>query len=176
MFTNRRVISWRRIGQSRGRQMVASPEIHLDGSPSRAFFVKQAIAAGCSFQFTCHFHLRVHSIHKHRLKLRSYFYHHHMPAHVTAVANKGPGLAGTSTFHSPPKLLRLSNIPSLSLSRNNLQAAARRVRIVYLLGPNTTSSRPSHTRRPLRPLSSCRPNARPPPPLALARQSAWRQV
>jgi hypothetical protein len=166
------------IGEESGK-VVADKWLHhlrftLTEAPAAPSLLNKQSQPDAPSNSHVYLHSRVHSIHKHRLTSQSCFHHYHRPVHVTAVAKQPPGLAGTSTFHSPPKLLRLSNIPSLS--RYNLQAAARRVRIVYLLGPDTTSSRPSHTRRPLRPLSSCRPNARPPPPLALARPSAWRQV
>jgi hypothetical protein len=104
LVTNKREMNWRRIGQSRGRQMVASPEIHLEGSPSRTFHAKQAIAAGCSFHFNSSNYSHGRSLQINHDMFNSCSHHYHKPTHATAVVNKGSVLAGTK---ASPKLLRL---------------------------------------------------------------------
>ena len=56
--------------------------------------------------------------HSCQITSKSYRCHYHRPAHVIVVVNKEAVLADTT---SPPKLLRLANIPSLSLYNSRLQ-------------------------------------------------------
>jgi hypothetical protein len=84
--------------------MVASPEIHLGGSPSRTFHTKQATAAGYSFHSNRIYYSHDHSLQEHHGICKYCFHHDHKLAHVTAVANKEAVLAETK---ASPKLLRL---------------------------------------------------------------------